>query len=186
MKARGTAIMSTRKWAAVLALLSLIGCSDQPAARSGAGPRSSPSGAVEEKPTPYESADPEAERIDDGVVAVRPKRVRAGDRMTLTIKDPPGTYGLDWYLHQKAGSEWTYIGGFRAGPPGQWKDHEFNRFYFLPKWSNVGIEAIAFDGNDSIDLKVPRLEPGTYRITGVFYVETDREWHVDLFRILGA
>ncbi len=173
-----------RKRVGMLVVILLSGCGG-PEASSGAGPESSPSEAVEAEPTPSESAESEPERIDDGVVTIRPKRVRPGDRMILVIEDPPGTYGLDWYLHRKDGSEWTYIGGYRAGPPGQWKDHEFNRFYFLPRWKRVGIESIAFDGNDSIDLRVPRLEPGTYRITGVFYKKTDRAWHVDVFEVIG-
>lgn len=176
--------MTARKMVLLFVLISLTGCIDQQESGAGAGPESSPSSPIEDGPTP--SAEPEPERIDDGVVAIRPKRVRPGGRMTLAIKDPPGSYGLDWYLHRKAGSEWTYIGGFRAGPPGQWKDHEFNRFYFLPKWSNVGIESIAFDGDDSIDLKVPKLGSGTYRITGVFYTKAGRQWHVDVFEVLEA
>jgi hypothetical protein len=78
------------------------------------------------------SAFPEPELIDDGVVSIRPKRVRPGATMTIVIQESSGSLGLGWYLDRKDGSEWTYIGGFRAGPRGQWKDHAFNRFYFLP------------------------------------------------------
>lgn len=136
------------------------------------------------EPSPTETPEAEPELIDDGVVSIRPKRVRPGDTMTIVIRNPPGFYGLGWYLDRQDESEWTYIGGFRAGPPGQWKDHAFNRFYFLPRWRNVGLEDIGFAGNDSIDLKVPRLEPGTYRIAGSFLVKREDEWHVDVFEVI--
>lgn len=151
----------------------------------GTGVAGAPSAGVAAEPSPSPSPTQKpVELLDDGVVAVRPKRVRPGDTMTVSIKDPPGAYGLAWFLYRQDGSESTYIGGFRAGPPGQWKDHEFNRFYFLPRWSNVGIESIAFNGNDSIDLKVPPLEPGTYRISHAFLVKREREWHIDVFEVI--
>jgi hypothetical protein len=131
------------------------------------------------------SAFPEPDLIDDGVVSIRPKRVRPGAKMTIVIRNPPSSWGLGWYLARKDGSEWTYIGGFRAGPPGQWKDHAFNRFYFRPQWMNVGLEDIAFDGNDSIDLKVPKLEPDTYHIAHEFSVNHEDEWHIDVFEVIG-
>lgn len=166
----------------MLVLVVLSGCAD-PEANSGVGPESSPSAAVETEPTPSESAEAEPELIDDGVVTVRPKRVRQAGTMTLVIRKPPGDYGLPWFLDRKNGSEWIYVGGFRAGPPRQWKQHPQNRFYFLPKWRNVGIESVAFSGSDSIQLMVPHLEPGTYRIAGAFFVKDEREWHVDVFEV---
>jgi len=143
-----------------------------------------PSESVETEPGPSETAEPELELIDDGVVLIRPKQVRPGT-LTRVIRNPPGPYGLGWFVARKDGSEWTYIGGFRAGPRGQWKDHAFNRFYFIPKWRNVGLEDIAFDGNDSIDLKVPKLKPGTYRIVASFLVDHEDEWQADVFEAIG-
>ena len=131
------------------------------------------------------SAYPEPELIDDGVVSIRPKRVRPGATMTIVIRNPPSSWGLGWYVARKDGSEWYYIGGFRAGPRGQWKDHAFNRFYFRPQWLNVGLEDIAFDGNDSMDLKVPKLEPGTYHIAHEFFVNREDEWHIGVFEVIG-
>ncbi|MDQ3954875.1 MAG: hypothetical protein M3285_04920 [Actinomycetota bacterium] len=178
--------MDVRKRVAILVLILLSGCADSPEGRSGAAPEASPSGAVQAEPTPSETPiDLESHVIDDGVVSIRPKKVRPGDTMTLSIKDPPGDYGLDWYLYRKDGSsEWTYIGGFRAGPPGQWQKHRQNRFFFLPKWRNVGIPSIPFDGSDSIDLTVPALEAGTYGIFGLFYKKDARERHIDLFEVI--
>jgi len=178
-------LVNMRKRVAMLVLILLSGCVDSPEARSGAAPEPSPSETVETEPEPSETAEPELELIDDGVISIRPKRVLPGATMTLAIRNPPGSWGLASFLDRKDGSEWTYIGGFRAGPRGQWKDHAFNRFYFLPKWRNVGIESVAFDGNDSIDLRVPRLEPGTYRIAHAFVVAREREWHVDVFEVIG-
>jgi Family of unknown function (DUF6281) len=130
------------------------------------------------------TAFPQPELIDDGVVSIRPKQLRPDATMTIVIRNPPGSWGLGWYLARKDGSEWTYIGGFRAGPRGQWKDHAFNRFYFLPKWRTVGLEDIAFDGNDSIDVKVPELEPGRYRIAASFFVDHEDEWHIGVFDVI--
>ena len=172
------------KRVAMLVLILLSGCVDPPKARSGAAPEPSPSESAESDPEPSQSADSEPDLIDDGVVSIRPKWVRPGATMTIEIRDPPDYWGLGWYLDRKDGSEWTYIGGFRAGPHGQWKDHAFNRFYFLPRWRNVGLDDVAFDGNDSINLKVPNLEPGTYRIAHEFEVDHEEEWHVDVFEVM--
>ena len=139
-------------------------------------------------PTETPEAEPTPTLYDDGVISVRPKQVTPGGTMTIVIKDPPGFYGLGWLVDRREGSDVEYIGGFRAGPPGQWKDHEFNRFYFLPKWDQVGLESIAFSGNDSMDLRVPQLEPGTYRLAHPFTKERglEREWHIDLFEVMGS
>lgn len=138
------------------------------------------------KPTPQEtSIDLESFTINDGVVTIRPKKVRPGDTITLSITDPPADYGLDWYLNKKEGpSDWTYIGGYSAGPPRQWKKHHQNRFFFLPEWRTVGIPSAALNGSDSIELKVPPLEPGTYGIFGVFESKKIEERHIGLFEVV--
>lgn len=81
-------------------------------------------------------------------------------------------YGLAWFLYRKDGSEEIYIGGFRAGPSSTVEATSIQPLLLPPKWRNVGIESVAFDGSDSIALRVPRLEPGTYRISGAFYKKT--------------
>jgi hypothetical protein len=136
------------------------------------------------QPRPTVSAEAEPELIDDDVISVRPKRVRSGETMTLAISKPPGDYGLAWFLDRKSGSDWTYIGGFRAGPPNEWKEYHLNRFYFLPEWRNVGIESVAFSGSNRIELAVPDLQPGTYRIAGSFLVRHEEEWHVEVFKVV--
>lgn len=62
----------------------------------------------------------------------------------------------------------------------------FNRFYFRPKWDQVGLESTAFSGNDSMDLKVPQLEPGIYRLAHPFNKgrSIEREWHIDVFEVI--
>ena len=192
IRRRGRSLWRRRRWVegtsvALFALVVAAGvvlALDRSSSRVELTSEPEPDSGAATQPSPTETAEPEPELIDDGVVSIRPKRVRPGATMTLVIRNPPGSWGLGWFLDRKDGSEWTYIGGFRAGPRGQWKDHAFNRFYFLPKWRKVGLEDVPFDGNDSIDLKVPKLEPGTYRIVASFLVAREDEWHVDVFEAI--
>lgn len=193
IRRRGRSLSRRRRWVqgtsvALFALVVAVGAVlalDRSSGRVERVSEPEPGSGAATQPSPTETAEPELELIDDGVVSIRPKQVRPGATMKIVIRKPPGFYGLGWYLARKDGSEWVYIGGFRAGPRGQWKDNAFNRFYFLPKWRNVGLEDIGFDGNDSIDLKVPKLEPGTYRIVASFFVDHEDEWHVDVFEVIG-
>lgn len=193
IRRRGRSLLRRRRWiegtsVALFALVVAAGVVLALNRSSGRVERTSepePGSGAATQPSPTETAEPELELIDDGVISIRPKQVRPGATMTIVIRNPPGSWGLGWYLARKDGSEWVYIGGFRAGPPGQWAQHRQNRFYFLPRWRNVGLEDVPFDGNDSIDLKVPKLEPGTYRIVASFIVAREDEWHVDVFEVIG-
>ena len=174
-----------------------LGTTDDPDALGASSPAQQ---SATPRPQRTDYKEPPPKLFDDGVISVRPKQVTPGGTMTIVVKDPPGYYGLGWNVDRREGSDlagacrvtrpspdcWEYIGGFRAGPEGQWKDHKFNNFYFRPEWDNVGLESIAFSGNDSMDLKVPELEPGTYRLAHPFTKARglEREWHIDVFEVI--
>ena len=101
----------------------------------------------------------------DSAVTFRPQRVERGASVKLRVHDnPPGAWGLHWWLYRLEGSSWVQAGGLLAGPgfdPGSW---------FLGDEWPVGAPELGWESGRSIDLKVPhRLEPGKYRAAMDFH-----------------
>ncbi len=101
---------------------------------------------------------------DDQVVAIRPERARIGDQVELRIKQTPGIYGLHWVVERLEGSSWQFFGNLVAGPGKPWEKEKF----YLPPNVEGGADDIGFDEPASIELEIPQLEPGMYRLVQDF------------------
>jgi hypothetical protein len=122
----------------------------------------------------------------DPVVSVRPQQVRSGDEMKLVVEDPPGIRGLRWDLEHQTGNRWQPVGFFKVGVGKQWA----SQFYFKGDTPGGVIEDIGFTGTDVMDVVVPSLDLGTYRVGTDFLrqgkgsVEKRTEWHYAQFEVV--
>ena len=121
---------------------------------------------------------------EDTAISVHPARVRVGDRAQLRVERSRAAWGLPWVLEREEGSVWEWVGNLKAGPGRQWKAE------FSIGHAGGSYEDIGFSGPASIDLKIPKLEAGRYRLGQEFIrpgrdpVEERKEWHFAEFEVL--
>ena len=122
----------------------------------------------------------------DDVVSLNPNRLSVGDRAELRVTRNIGVWGLAWHLERQEGSSWEWIGGLVAGPGNQWK----TRFYLGPGAANLGVDDVGFTRTASIAVRVPKLEPGKYRLGQEFFLEGSgsdegqNQWHYAEFEVV--
>jgi hypothetical protein len=99
---------------------------------------------------------------ENRVVSVTPQTVRVGETVTLGIYRSPGVWGLAWPLERREDDRWVEVGSLNAGPGRAWRPH----------WSldrrGIVTPTIGFGGTAMIRIKIPALEPGSYRLVRDF------------------
>ena len=121
---------------------------------------------------------------EDTVISVHPPRVRAGSRAQLRVERSRAGWGLPWVLERAEGAAWEWVGNLKAGPGRQWKA-EFSIGHTGGMYEDIG-----FSGPASIDLKIPKLESGRYRL-GQEFIRPGRDpledrlvWHYTEFEVI--
>jgi hypothetical protein len=121
-------------------------------------------------------------------ISVHPARVRVGDRAQLRVDRSRATWGLPWILErleeEERDTRWKWVGNLKAGPGKQWKAE------FYIGHTGGGYEDIGFGGPASIDLVIPELEAGRYRL-GQEFIRPGRKpleerlvWHFAEFEVV--
>jgi hypothetical protein len=119
-------------------------------------------------------------------MSIRPEQASVGELVELRIHRTPGLYGLDWVIERSKGSAWEFFGVLVVGPGKPW---EKERFYLEPN-PQVGINDIGFHGPASIELEIPELEAGMYRLVQGFIrqgpgsIEKRTETHAAEFEVV--
>jgi hypothetical protein len=98
IRRRGRSLSRRRRWVegtsvALFALVVAAGAGlalDRSSGRVERTGEPEPGSGAATQPSPTETAEPELELIDDGVVSIRPKQVRPGATMTIVIRNPRG------------------------------------------------------------------------------------------------
>lgn len=89
--------------------------------------------------------------------SLHPPRVEVGERAELRFAPGRHTSGLRWDVYRFVGALWQWHGILVAGPGYE------SRFDIAPL-GNTGIDDIGFGGSYTMELKIPKLEPGRYRL----------------------
>ena len=121
-------------------------------------------------------------------ISMHPARVRVGDRAQLRVARSRATWGLPWILELleegEGDTRWEWAGNLKAGPGKQWEAE------FYIGHAGGAYEDIGFGGPASIDLVIPKLEAGRYRL-GQEFIRPGREpleerlvWHFAEFEVI--
>jgi hypothetical protein len=115
---------------------------------------------------------------------IHPTRLKVGQRAELHFARGPAS-GLRWDLYRLEENGLWHWRGILVGGPG----YE-SYFDLAPLDPGGGIDDIAFGFSYSIDIKIPKLDPGTYRIAtyslkgGSRPVHERVEWHYADFDVI--
>lgn len=147
------------------------------------GPPCGEWGNVEEGPPGFALATDAPAR--ENRATIRPTRLKADQRAELHFAPGPQSSGLRWDLY-RLGEDglWQWEGLFVGGPGYE------PYFDLAPLDPGGGIDDIGFGGDYSIDLQIPALEPGTYRIATYSLKGGDRPvreryvWHYADFEVM--
>jgi hypothetical protein len=102
----------------------------------------------------------------------------------LTFAPGEKTSGLAWSLFRLEGEIWHWAGLFVGGPGYE------SYFDIAPLDKGGGIHDIGFGGEYSMDIEIPKLDPGTYRLTthsiggGSKPLDERTTWHYADFEVV--
>jgi hypothetical protein len=123
---------------------------------------------------------------DDEVVSIRPEQAGVGDLVELRIDRTPGSYGLHWVIERSRDSSWEFFGHLVVGPGEAWENEKF----YLPPNLRGGYADIGFNNPASMELEIPELEAGRYRLVqnflrqGTGSIEKRTETHAAEFEVV--
>lgn len=150
------------------------------------GPRLPPCGEwgdVEEGPPGYALSTDAPAR--ENRATIHPTRLKAGQRAELRFASGRQTSGLRWDLYRlDENGLWRWLGIFVGGPGYE------SYFDLAPLDPGGGIDDIGFGGDYSVDLEIPELDPGNYRIAtyslkgGRRPVDERVRWHYADFKVI--
>lgn len=148
-----------------------------------AGPPCGEWGHVEEGPPGYALATDAP--AGENRASIQPTSLRPGQRAELHFAPGRQTSGLRWDLYRlEETGLWRWRGLFVGGPG-------YKPYFDLPPIDpGGGIDDIGFGGTYSIDIQIPKLDLGTYRIAtyslkrGRKPVYERRVWHYADFEVI--
>lgn len=117
-------------------------------------------------------------------VTIRPARLKAGQRAKLRFSPGRRISGLRWDLYQLDDGLWQWRGLLVAGPGYE------SYFDLAPLDPGGGIDDIGFRGTYSVHIRIPKLDPGAYRLAtnsltgGSKPVHERTEWHYADFEVV--
>lgn len=147
------------------------------------GPPCGEWGDVEEGPPGYALAT-EAP-AEENRATIRPTRLKPGQRAELRFAPRQQTSGLRWDLYRsEENGLWRWHGLFVGGPG-------YKPYFDLPPIDpGGGIDDIGFGGVYSMDIRIPKLDPGTYRIVTSSLMRGSKpahkriRWHYAEFEVI--
>jgi len=146
------------------------------------GPPCGEAGDVEEGPPGFALAT-DAPSGEDRA-RIHPTRLKVGQRAELHFARGPAS-GLSWGLYRlEENGLWQWQGILVGGPGYE------TYFDLAPLDPGGGIDDIAFGFSYSIDIQIPKLDPGTYRLAthsvrdGSRPVHERVEWHYADFEVI--
>jgi len=147
------------------------------------GPPCGEWGGVEEGPKGYAFATDAPAR--ENRARIHPTRLKVGQGAELHFAPGRQSSGLSWGLHRLEDNGLWHWRGILVGGPG----YE-SYFDLAPLDPSGGIDDIAFGGKYSVDIQIPKLDPGTYRLAthsvrgGSRPVYERTEWHHADFEVI--
>lgn len=147
------------------------------------GPPCGEWGDVEEGPQGYALATDAPAR--ENRATIHPTRLKVGQRAELHFAPGRQISGLRWDLYRLEENRlWHWRGLLVAGPGYE------SYFDLAPIDPGGGIDDIGFGGDYSVDIEIPKLDPGTYRIAtssikgGSKPVHERMVWHYADFEVV--
>jgi len=147
------------------------------------GPPCGEWGDVEEGPRGYALATDAP--VKENRARIHPTRLKVDQRAELHFAPGRQTSGLTWNLFRLEENGVWHWRGILVGGPG------YETYFDLaPLDPGGGIDDIGFGGSYSVDIQIPRLDPGTYRILtyslggGSRPVDERTEWHYADFEVI--
>ena len=148
------------------------------------GPPCGEWGDVEEGPPGYALATDAP--AGETRASIDPTRLRVGQYAELHFAPGRQTSGLRWDLYRLEEKRlWHWRGLLVAGPG-------YESYFDLPPLDEGGgIDDIGFGGSYSVDIEIPKLDPGTYRLATYSLRNRSRPaherevWHYTDFEVIG-